>query len=101
MTVDLCINAGNTHMLADMLGRGLAVAAQPEAGALGPAIAAAVGAGRFADLDEAAAAMVAPAHHVTPDPGRQATYQRRYQLWHAIEKSLAPHWATLRQFGDA
>ena len=34
---------------------------------------------------------------------RSATriYQRRYKLWQAVEQSLAPHWATLRQFGDA
>ena len=89
------------QMLADMLGRGLAVAAQPEAGALGAAMAAAVGAGRFADLDEAAAAMVAPPRRITPDPQRHAIYQRRYALWQAVEQSLAPHWATLRQFGDA
>jgi L-xylulokinase len=88
------------QMLADMLGRTLAVAAQPEAGALGAAMAAAIGAGRFADLDEAAAAMVAPASQITPDPQRNAIYQRRYELWQAIEQSLAPHWAKLRQLGD-
>jgi L-xylulokinase len=88
------------QMLADMLGRRLAVAAQPEAGALGAAMAAAVGAGRFADLDEAAEAMVAPSRQITPDQERHAIYRRRYELWQAVEQSLAPHWATLRQFGD-
>ncbi len=41
-------------MIADMLGRPVKVAAEKETGALGAAMAAAVGTGRYRDLDEAA-----------------------------------------------
>lgn len=89
------------QMLSDMLGLPLSVAAQPEAGALGAAMAAAVGAGQFADLQAAAAAMVAPPRKVEPDLGNTTVYRRRFALWQAVENSLAPHWAALRGLGDA
>ncbi len=89
------------QMLSDMLGLPLDVAAQPEAGALGAAMAAAVGAGQFVDLEAAAAAMVAPARRILPDLGRTEIYRRRFALWQAVEHSLAPHWATLRGLGNA
>tara|TARA_R110002020_G_scaffold109430_14_gene253105 strand:- start:1361 stop:2866 length:1506 start_codon:yes stop_codon:yes gene_type:complete len=88
------------QMLADMLGAPVDVAAQPESGALGAAMAAAVGSGRYADLDAAAAAMVAPATELHPDPRRSRVYQRRFALWQGIEKSLAPHWATMLDMSD-
>lgn len=89
------------QMLADALGVPLRVAAQPEAGALGAAMAASVAAGRYADLDSAAAAMVAPALEILPDPDRTATYRQRFALWQDVEKSLAPHWTALRALGGA
>ena len=84
------------HMIADMLGRPVKVAAEPETGALGAAMAAAVGTGRYRDLDEAASAMVAAPRVVEPDPAMKDHYARRFELWQAVEKSLAPHWAALR-----
>ncbi len=88
------------QMLADMLGAPLRVAAQPEAGALGAAMAAAVGTGRFADLDAAASAMVAPPQEIAPVPDRADVYARRFGIWRALEASLAPHWASLRSLSD-
>lgn len=88
------------QMLADMLGQTVHVTAQPEAGALGAAMAAAVGAGRFADLD-AAAAMVAAPRAVTPVAAHKALYDRRFALWSALGDSMAPHWRALKELGDA
>jgi hypothetical protein len=59
-------------------------------------MAAAVGIGRYRDLDEAAQAMVAAPCVVEPDPAMKDFYARRFELWQAVEKSLAPHWAALR-----
>ena len=64
-------------------------------------MAAAVGAGRYDSLDEAAAAMVAPSREIVPDPCLAGFYQRRFALWQAVGKSLAPHWAALRDLGQA
>lgn len=83
------------QMLADMLEAPVDVAAQPESGALGAAMAAAVGSGRFADLDTAAAEMVLPATEVQPDAQRADIYRRRFSLWQDLERALAPHWAAL------
>jgi L-xylulokinase len=88
------------QMIADMLGRRVKVAAEKETGALGAAMAAAVGTGRYRDLDEAASAMVAPPRVVEPDPAMKDFYARRFALWQAVEASLAPHWAALRALGD-
>ncbi|MCY0146577.1 carbohydrate kinase [Hoeflea sp. G2-23] len=88
------------QMLADMLDASVDVAAQPESGALGAAMAAAVGSGRFPDLDAAAAAMVAPATELRSDAQRSRLYQRRFALWQQIEQSMAPHWASLANLTD-
>ena len=58
-------------------------------------MAAAVGTGCYRDLDEAAEAMVAAPRIVEPDPAMKDFYARRFELWQAVEKSLAPHWAAL------
>lgn len=87
------------QMLSDMLGLPLSVAGQPETGALGAAMAAAVGAGVFADLDAAAAAMVGPARSIVPDLAKTEIYRRRFALWQALETSLTPHWAALHGLG--
>ena len=83
------------QMIADMLGRPVKVAAEKETGALGAAMAAAVGTRCYRDLDEAAEAMVAAPRIVEPDPAMKGFYARRFELWQAVEKSLAPHWAAL------
>ncbi len=87
-------------MIADMLGRPVKAAAQAEAGALGAAMAAAVGTGRYRNLDVAADAMVAAPVVVEPDPALKDFYRRRFALWQAVQASLSPHWAALRTLGD-
>lgn len=89
------------QMIADVLRTPVKVAAQAETGALGAAMAAAVGSGRFASLDEAAGAMVALAREVVPDSGLAGLYRRRFALWQSVGASLAPHWTTLRDLGTA
>jgi len=89
------------QMLSDMLGVPLGTAAQIEAGALGAAMAAAVGAGQFTGLKAAATAMVAPARMVAPDLGRTDIYRSRFKLWQAADSNLSPHWVSLRGIGDA
>jgi L-xylulokinase len=84
------------QMIADMLGHQVKVAAEKETGALGAAMAAAVGTGQYRDLDEAAEVMVAAPRVVEPDPAMKDFYARRFALWQAVEKSLAPHWAALK-----
>jgi L-xylulokinase len=106
-TGDITLSGGGAkspvwpQMIADMLGRPVKVAAEKETGALGAAIAAAVGAGRYGDLDEAVEAMVAAPRVVEPDPAMRDFYARRFALWQAVEESLAPHWAALRVSGLA
>jgi L-xylulokinase len=105
-TGDITLSGGGAksplwpQMIADMLGRPVKVAAEKETGALGAAMAAAVGTGRYRDLDEAADAMVAPPRIVEPNPVMKDFYQRRFALWQAVEASLAPHWTALRALGD-
>jgi L-xylulokinase len=89
------------QMMSDMLGAPVCVAVQTETGALGAAMAAAVGTGCYASLDVASVAMVAPARDVLPDQRLGLHYRRRYALWQALEKSLKPHWDALRKLGDA
>lgn len=88
------------QMIADMLGRPVKVATEKETGALGAAMAAAVGTGRYCDLDAAAEAMVAPPRVVEPNPAMKDFYARRFALWQAVQASLAPHWTALRTLGD-
>ena len=87
-------------MIADMLGRPVKIASEKEAGALGAAMAAAVGTGRYSGLDEAAEMMVGPPRIVTPCPAMKGFYARRFALWRAVEKSLAPHSAALKIHTD-
>ena len=59
-------------------------------------MAAAVGSGLYSNLDEAAEVMVALPRIVAPCPAMKGFYARRFALWRAVEKSLAPHWAALK-----
>ena len=105
-TGDITLSGGGAkspvwqQMIADMLGRPVKVAAQAESGALGAAMAAAVGTGRYRDIDAAAEAMVAAPVIVEPSPGVKEFYKRRFALWQAVEASLSPHWTALRELGD-
>jgi FGGY-family pentulose kinase len=63
---------------ADVLGQPIHLPAESEACALGSALVAAVHAGRFAGLNEAAAAMVRIADVVEPRPENRAAYDEAY-----------------------
>jgi ribulokinase len=62
------------QIYADVLGKAITVTAEPEASLLGSAVVAAVGAGAFADLPAAAAAMARVGRTYTPDPEAHAAY---------------------------
>jgi FGGY-family pentulose kinase len=73
---------------ADVLGRPLYVPHVPEACALGSAMLAAVHAGHFANLAEAARSMVKVACMIEPDPGRQKVYDGHYQRYRATYPAM-------------
>ena len=75
------------HMLADATGCPLCVSETAEASALGAGMIAAFGAGWYASINEAAAAMAAPLKAVAPDHQRQ----RRYAELMQIQGSLYAH----------
>lgn len=70
---------------ADILGRPFHRPKITEAGALGAAIMAGVGAGIFASYEEAVDAMVAMERTFDPDPQRTQTYQERYEDYQQLE----------------
>jgi L-xylulokinase len=68
------------QMMADVLGLPIRLGSAEETGALGAAIAAAVGIGLYADDGAAVAAMTAPRAVLSPDPARRALHDRRGRL---------------------
>lgn len=83
------------RMFADGLGVPVTIAECDETGALGAAIAAAVGAGMFSCEAEAARAMVRPSRRLDPDPSRRAHYDRRYGIWSRLTRAMDPIWREL------
>jgi L-xylulokinase len=83
------------QIFADGLGVPVTVADCQETGALGAAIAAAVGAGLHANVPAAVAAMTRPSRTYTPDPAMRAHYQRRYAIWTALTEAVDPLWRRL------
>jgi ribulose kinase len=73
---------------ADVLNRPVSLPAESEACALGSALVAAVHAGRYADLDEAAKAMVRIAEVVEPRPETRAAYEEGYARYRATYPAL-------------
>ena len=73
---------------ADTLGLPLGVPEQPEAPALGSGILAAVGAGRFASIDEGCKAMVRIARTVEPDMNAHAAYGPIHERYRAAFEAL-------------
>ncbi|RMH04415.1 MAG: ribulokinase [Planctomycetota bacterium] len=72
------------QVYADVLGRPIAVAASPEACALGAAICGAAAAG-LGGVEELAAAMVPPpAREFAPNPAAAAVYERLYALYRRL-----------------
>lgn len=75
---------------ADTLGLPLELTEETEAPALGSAILAAVGAGHFADIDAACAAMVRTSRRIEPDMAAHAAYAPIYARYRAAYAALKP-----------
>jgi L-xylulokinase len=83
------------QMFADGLGVPVTVAEARETGALGAAIAAAVGAGIHADEMAAVRAMTRPERTYRPNADLQAHYDRRYGIWTRLTAAMEPIWKDL------
>lgn len=88
------------QMMSDILGLPVRLGQAEETGALGGAIAAAVGVGLHADETNAVAAMTTQKALLHPDPARHALHQRRYAVWQRLIASLEPFWAEMRDLGE-
>lgn len=80
------------QMFADGLGVPVTIAEARETGALGAAIAASIGAGLYADETQAVATMTRPARTFEPNPSMADHYNRRYDFWMRLTKTLDPFW---------
>lgn len=80
------------QMFADILGIPVSIPRCGEAGALGAAIAAGVGAGVFADLPAGVREMTRPAARFLPDPGMASHYAERYRTYAMITEAMRPVW---------
>jgi L-xylulokinase len=80
------------QIFADILDVPVTVARSRETGALGAAIAAAVGAGTFANFAEGAAAMTAAARNYQPNNAISPAYERRYSVYGEINQAMTPIW---------
>lgn len=80
------------QMLADCLGLTITVPESRETGALGAAIAAGVGAGAFARLEEGAAAMTRAQRAFEPSAALKAHYDRRYRTYLDLAQAMTPVW---------
>jgi L-xylulokinase len=83
------------QMMADVLGLPVRLGTAEETGALGAAIAAAVGIGLCADEEAAVATMTRPRAVLTPDPVRQALRDRRFAVWQRLTAAMEPFWVEL------
>jgi len=81
-----------TQIFSDVFGLPVETVDAPELGALGCAMAAAVAAGTYSDLREAAKHMVHIASRIEPNPEDQAVYQKKFQLYQTISSSLEETW---------
>ncbi len=83
------------QIFADGLGVPVSIPEVTETGALGAAIAAAVGAGLYDNEAAAVAAMARPARTCAPDPAMRAHYERRYGIWTRLTQAMDPLWREL------
>jgi autoinducer 2 (AI-2) kinase len=78
------------RILANVLERPVRHFRGAEVTALGAAMCTATGAGLFATLKEAVAAMKARSRIVTPDPLLSLEYREHYERWLAVDEGMAP-----------
>ncbi len=70
-------------IVADVTGRRVRRGAHAQGASLGAAVCAATGIGGYGSLREAAAAMVASAATLVPDPERHSIYRDAFESWYA------------------
>ncbi len=87
------------QMMADVLGLPVRLGNAEETGALGGAIAAAVGIGLYANEEAAVAAMTTLRAVLTPDHDRKSLHDRRFAVWQRMTVAMEPFWADLAELG--
>ena len=87
------------QMMADVLGLPVRLGSAEETGALGGAIAAAVGTGLYASEEAAVAAMATQRAVLFPDPDRKSLHDRRFAVWQRMTAAMEPFWADLADLG--
>jgi len=87
------------QMMADVLGLPVRLGSAEETGALGGAIAAAVGIGLCASEEAAVAAMTRPRAELAPNPQRRDLNDRRFAVWQRLTVAMEPFWADLAALG--
>ncbi|MBS1226938.1 MAG: carbohydrate kinase [Proteobacteria bacterium] len=84
------------QMFADVFKLPVDIVATRELGALGCAMAAAVAAGVYRDLPQAAAQMAKIKCRIEPDPSRSEIYERKFARYQRVAGALAPLWADVK-----
>ncbi|MBE2276107.1 MAG: carbohydrate kinase [Rhodobacteraceae bacterium] len=87
------------QMICDILGLPVTLGRAEETGALGAAIAAAVGTGLYPDEEAAVAEMTEVKARLAPDPDRRALHDRRFAVWSRLTSAMEPFWADLAELG--
>jgi L-xylulokinase len=87
-------------MMADVLGLSVRLGTAEETGALGGAIAAAVGIGLHANEEAAVAAMTTQRAVLFPNPDRRSLHDRRFAVWLRLTAAMEPFWADLADLGQ-
>ncbi len=102
---EIVLSGGGTRspvwcqMMANCLGRPIALGSEEESGALGAAIAAGIGIGRFPDETAGAAAMTRSRARLAPDPAASALADRRFAVWSRLTASMESYWNDLADLG--
>ena len=87
-------------MMADILGLPITLGGAEETGALGAAIAAAVGIGHYPTVEAAVAAMTKAKAQLSPDPRQRALHDHRFAVWERLTAAIEPFWADLAELGE-
>jgi L-xylulokinase len=88
------------QMMADVLGLPVRLGNAEETGALGGALAAAVGIGLYANEEAAVAAMTTQRAVLSPNPDRKSLHDRRFAVWQRLTAAMEPFWADLAELGQ-
>jgi L-xylulokinase len=89
------------QIFADGLGVPVTIAHCDETGALGAAMAAAVGSGIYPDVSTAVGAMSRPARTFVPSNAMRGHYDHRYEIWTSLTQAVEPIWRQLACRGAA